>query len=52
MVVEVQVKPQAQEVLPSRQVQGLVVHAEEPQEHPQEVHHHHPGKAQGLGVHL
>jgi hypothetical protein len=57
--VEAQAKPQVQEVLPSWQVQGLVVvyakvlqeHAKEPQEHPQEVHHH-PGKAQGLGVHL
>jgi hypothetical protein len=50
---EAQAKPQVQGVLPSRQVQGLVVvHAEELQEHPQEVHHHHhhPGKAQGLGV--
>jgi hypothetical protein len=57
--VEAQAKPEVQEVLPSWQVQGLVVvhakalqeHAKEPQEHPQEVHHH-PGKAQGLGVHL
>jgi hypothetical protein len=46
--VEAQAKPQVQEVLPSRQVQRLmVVHAKELQERPQEVH---PGKAQGLGV--
>ena len=46
---EVQVEPQ--EVQLGRHVQGLEVQAEELQEHPHQVHHHHhPGKVQGQGV--
>jgi hypothetical protein len=47
----VQVEPQAQDVQLGRLVQGLEVQAEELQERPHQVHHHHhPGKAQGQGV--
>jgi hypothetical protein len=45
----VEVEPQVQEVQLGQQVQGLVLQAEELQERPHQVHHHHLGKAQGQG---
>jgi hypothetical protein len=49
----VQAEAQAQEAQLGQLVQGLEVQAEELQEHPHQVHHHHhPGKAQGQVVRL